>query len=74
MAGGRERSLLSQEHVNAVSEGGNPDISPMRFPVVRSGHLRLTVRCRVQGLCEDREGQGSLACCSPQGHKESGMT
>ena len=22
----------------------------------------------------DSEGQGSLACCSPQGHKESGMT
>ena len=22
----------------------------------------------------DCEGQGSLACCSPQGHKESGMT
>ena len=22
----------------------------------------------------DKEGQGSLACCSPWGHKESGMT
>ena len=22
----------------------------------------------------DSEGQGSLACCSPQGHKESDMT
>ena len=22
----------------------------------------------------DGEGQGSLACCSPQGHKEPGMT
>ena len=22
----------------------------------------------------DGEGQGSLACCSPQGHKESDMT
>ena len=58
MAGGPERYLLSQEHVNVVSEGGNPDISSMRFPVVRSGHLRLMVRCRVQGLWDmvkDRE-------------------
>ena len=23
---------------------------------------------------QDREGQGSLACCSPWGHKESDMT
>ena len=23
---------------------------------------------------EDNEGQGSLACCSPQGHKESDVT
>ena len=23
---------------------------------------------------EDGEGQGSLACCSPWGHKESNMT
>ena len=23
---------------------------------------------------EDREGQGSLVCCSPWGHKESNMT
>ena len=22
----------------------------------------------------DREGQGSLVCCSPQGHKESDVT
>ena len=22
----------------------------------------------------DNEGQGSLACCSPQGHKDSNMT
>jgi len=22
----------------------------------------------------DGEGQGGLVCCSPQGHKESGMT
>ena len=67
--GTQEVPVLSQEHVNVVSEGGNPDISPMRFPVVRTGHLRLKVRCTVQGLCEDTEGQGSLACCSPWGRR-----
>ena len=48
--GGPKRYLLSQEHVNVVLGGGNPNTSPMRFPAVRSGHLRLKVRCRVQGL------------------------
>ena len=67
VAGGPERYPLSQERVNAVSEGGHPGISPVRFPVVKSGHLRLKVTCRVQGLCEDSEGQGSLVCCSPWG-------
>ena len=36
-------------------------------------HHRLNGRAFVQTL-EDDEGQGSLACCSPWGHKESDTT
>ena len=36
----------------------------------------LSVGCRheFELTLGDREGQGSLACCSPWGHKESDMT
>ena len=37
------------------------------------GHHRLNGREFEQTL-EDGEGQGSLACCSPWGHKESDTT
>ena len=36
-------------------------------------HHRLTGREFEQTL-GDREGQGSVACCSPSGHKKSDMT
>ena len=36
-------------------------------------HHRLNGHEFEQAL-EDGEGQGSLACCSPLGHKESDMT
>ena len=36
-------------------------------------HHRLNGHEFEQAL-EDDEGQGSLMCCSPQGHKESDMT
>ena len=36
-------------------------------------HHRLTGR-EVEQTLEDDEGQGSLACCSPWGHKESDIT
>ena len=31
-------------------------------------------RHESEQIPEDSEGQGSLACCSPWGHKESDMT
>ena len=36
-------------------------------------HHRLSEHEFEQTL-GDREGQGSLACCSPWGHKELGLT
>ena len=36
-------------------------------------HHQLNGRESEQTLGDD-EGQGSLACCSPRGHKESDMT
>ena len=36
-------------------------------------HHRL-VRCEFEQALGDGEGQGSLACCSPWGRKESDMT
>ena len=36
-------------------------------------HHRLNGR-EFEFETTDSEGQGSLACCSPQGHKESEMT
>ena len=36
-------------------------------------HHRLSGHESEQTL-RDREGQGSLGCCSPWGHKESDMT
>ena len=36
-------------------------------------HHRIKGHEFAQALC-DSEGQGSLACCSPRGHKESDMT
>ena len=36
-------------------------------------HHRLNGR-EVEQTLEDDEGQGSLACCSPWGHKESDIT
>ena len=35
-------------------------------------HHRIKGHEFAQALC-DSEGQGSLVCCSPQGHKESDM-
>ena len=36
-------------------------------------HHRLNVR-EFEQAPGDGEGQGSLVCCSPRGHRESGMT
>ena len=36
-------------------------------------HLKLE-RHEFEQTSGDGEGQGSLACCSPWGHKESDMT
>ena len=34
----------------------------------------LTQGHEFEQALEDNEGQGGLACCTPWGHKESGMT
>ena len=36
-------------------------------------HHRLN-RCEFEQVLRDSEGRGSLACCSPWGHKESDTT
>ena len=43
------------------------------FPEVAGWHHQLNGHRSEQTL-GDSEGQGSLACCSPWGHKESDMT
>ena len=43
----------------------------------RSGRQKirwLDSMTKFEQTLQDREGQGSLACCSPRGHKESDMT
>ena len=38
------------------------------------GWHHLLSRCEFEQTPGDGEGQGSLACCSPWGHKESDVT
>ena len=57
------------------SSGHRSSICLSVFLFVCSSIQQASTMCQLCiRLCGDSEGQGSLACCSPWGHKESNMT
>ena len=66
------KSRLIEKDPDAGKDRGQEEKGMTEDKMV--GWYNLHNRQEVEQTLGDSEGQGSLACCSPWGHKESDMT